>query len=60
MFQKGDHIKYTVVLIFLRIHYLHLMYSEVAWILLFLGTQVQPEILLDPNKLPSRLSFRFL
>ena len=60
MFQKGDHIKYTVVLIFLRIHHLHLMYSEVAWILLFLGTQVQSEILLDPNKLPSRLSFRFL
>ena len=32
-----------------RIQCLHLMYSEVAWILVSLGTQVQPQIILNPD-----------
>ena len=31
---------------------LHLMNSEVAWILVSSGTQVQPEIILNPDYLP--------
>ena len=45
------HIKNTVVLTFRHIQYLHLMYSEVAWVLVYSGTQVQPQIILDPDYL---------
>ena len=34
------------------------MNSKVAWVLGSLGTQVKPQIILDPNYL-SRLTFRF-
>ena len=39
-------IKNGVVLIFWCIQCLYLMYSEVAWVLVSLGTQVQPQIIL--------------
>ena len=35
-----------------HIHCLHLMYSEVVYILESLGTQVQPQIILNPDCLP--------
>ena len=53
--EEAGHIKNTVVFIFRHIQCLHLMYSEVAWVLVSSVTQVQPQIIL-----PSRLSFRFL
>ena len=31
------------------------MYSEVAWVLVFAGTQVQPQIILAPDYLPDYL-----
>ena len=31
------------------------MYAEVAWVLVSLGTQVQPQIILDPDYLPDYL-----
>ena len=31
------------------------MYSEVAWVLVSSGTQVQPQIILDPDYLPDDL-----
>ena len=33
-----------------------LMYSEVAWVLVSLGAQAQPQILLEPHYLPDYLS----
>ena len=50
--QELGHIKNANVLIFQHIECLHLMYSEVAWILVFSGTQVQPQIILDLDHLP--------
>ena len=38
----------TVILIF---QYFHLMYSEVAWVQVSSGTQVQLSIILDPDYL---------
>ena len=32
------------------------MYSEVVWVLVSLGTQVQPKIILEPDYLPDDLS----
>ena len=32
------------------------MYSEVAWVLVFSGTQVQPQIILEPGYVPDYLS----
>ena len=58
--QKGaGHIKNTVVLIFQHIHCLHLMYSEVAWVLISSGTQVRSQIILDPDYLPDYLSVSY-
>ena len=56
MLQEADHINNTVILIFRRIQCSHLMNSEVAWVLVSLGTQVQPQIILDPDYLPDYLS----
>ena len=56
MLQEADHIK-RIVLTFQHIQCLHLMCSEAAWVLLSSGTQVQSQIILDPDYL---LSFRFL
>ena len=56
MLQEAGHIKNTVVLIFWHIQSLHLMYSEVAWVLVSSGTQAANN---TRSRLPSRLSFRF-
>ena len=55
MLQEAGHIKNTVVLIFRHIQCLHLMNSEVAWVLVSSGTQVQPRIILDPDYLSDYL-----
>ena len=53
-------IKNTVVLIFWHIQCLHLMNSEVTWVLLVsLGTRVQPQIILDPDFLLNYLSISY-
>ena len=44
---------------FRHIHCLHLMYAEVAWLLVSLGTQVQPQVILDPDYLPDYLSVSY-
>ena len=35
------------------------MYAEVAWVLVSLGTQVQPQVILDPDYLPDYLSVSY-
>ena len=35
------------------------MYSQVAWVLVSLGTQVQPQIILEPDYLPDYLSVSY-
>ena len=35
------------------------MYAEVAWVLVSLGTQVQPQIILNPDYLPDYLSISY-
>ena len=54
--QEAGHINNTVVLIFRRIQCSHMMNSEVAWVLVSLGTQVQPQIILDPDYLADYVS----
>ena len=56
MLQEAGHRKITNVLIFWDIHCLNLMYAEVAWVLGSSRTQVQPQIILDPDNLPDYLS----
>ena len=56
------HIKNTVVLTILTlwyIHHLHLMYAEVAWALVLLGTQVQPQVILDWDYLLDYISVSY-
>ena len=53
--RSWSHINNTVALaiqIFRHIQCLHLMYAEVAWVLVSSGTQVQPQIILYPDYLP--------
>ena len=52
MLQEAGHIKNTNVLILRYIHCLHLMYADVAWVVVSSGTQVQPQIILNPEYLP--------
>ena len=59
MLQEAGHIKNTAVLIFRHIHCLHLMISEVAWVLVSSGTQVQLQIILDSDYLPHYLSVSY-
>ena len=47
------------ILTFRHIQCLHLMYDEVAWELVYLGTQVQPQIILNPDYLPDYLSVTY-
>ena len=35
------------------------MYAEVVWVLVSLGTHVQPQIILDPDYLPDCLSVSY-
>ena len=55
MLQEAGHIKNTVVLIFRHIQRLRLINSKVAWLLVSLRTQVQPQVILDPDYLPDYL-----
>ena len=59
MFQEAGHIKNTVVLILRHIQSLHLMNSEVAWVLVSSGSQVQSPIVLDPDYIPDYLSVSY-
>ena len=59
MLQEACHIKNKVVFIFRQIQCLHLMYSEVVWVLISSGTQVQPQIILDPDYLPDYFSVHY-
>ena len=59
MLQEAGHIKNTVVLIFWQNQCLHLMNSEVAWVLVSWGTQVKPQIILEPDYLPDYLSVSY-
>ena len=56
MLQKAGHRKIPNVLIFWDIHCLNLMYAKVAWVLVSSRTQVQLQIILDPDNLPDYLS----
>ena len=60
--KSWSHIKNTAVLTivtFRHIRCLHQMYAEVAWVLVFSGTQVQSQVILDPNYLPHYLSVSY-
>ena len=35
------------------------MYAEVAWVLVSSGTQVQPQVIFDPDYLPDYLSVSY-
>ena len=43
------------ILTFQDIQCLHVMYAEVAWVLVSSRTQVQPQVILDPDYLPDYL-----
>ena len=57
--QEVGHINNIVVLIFRYFQYLHLMYSKLAWVVVFSGTQVQPQIILEPDYLSDYLSVSY-
>ena len=59
MLKEAGHIKNTVVLIFQHIQCLHLMNSEIAWVLVSSGSQAQLQIILDPDYLPEYLSVSY-
>ena len=42
-----------------RIYTIHLMNSEETWVLVSSGTQVQPQIILDPDYPPDNLSVSY-
>ena len=58
-FQEVGHINNTVVLIFWYFQCLDFMYSEVTWVLVSSGTQVQPQIIPKPDYLPDYLSVSY-
>ena len=35
------------------------MYAEIAWVLVFLGTKVETQVMLDPDYLPDYLSVSY-
>ena len=57
--QEFGHINNTVDLIFRYFQCLHLMHSEVVWLLVFSGTQFQPQIILQPDYLPDCFSVSY-
>ena len=57
--QEAGHIKNTVVFIIRYIQCLDLMTSEVAWVLVSSGTQVQRQIILDPDYIPDYLTVSY-
>ena len=56
MIQEVGHTNNTVVLIFWYFQCLNLMYSELAWVLVSSGAQVELQIIFEPNYLPDYLS----
>ena len=57
--QGACHIKNRVAVIFRYIHCFHLMSFEVDGVLVSSGTQIQPQITLDPYYLPDCLSVSY-
>ena len=53
MLQESGHVKNTVFMIFQLIHFSN---NEVAWVLVSSGTQVQTQIILNPDCFPDYLS----
>ena len=51
--------KVLTILTFRHIQCLHLMYAEVAWVQVSSGTEVQPQIMLDPDYFPDYLSISY-
>ena len=47
------------LLTFRHIQCLHLMYAEIAWVLVSSRTQIQPQVILDPDYLPDYLSISY-
>ena len=56
MLQENGHRKSTNLLVFWHIQCLHLIYAEVAWVLVSSRTQGQLQTTLDPDYLPDYLS----
>ena len=55
--QEANHVNNAVVLIFLYFQCLHLMYSEVAGVLVVSsGIQVESQIIFEPDYVPDFLS----
>ena len=44
---------------FQHIQCLHLMYAEVAWVLVSSGTHVQRQVILDPDYIPDYVSVSY-
>ena len=59
LLQEGGHMQNTVLLISRHIQCLHLMNSEVVWVIVYSGTQVQPQIIVNPDYLPDFLSLSY-
>ena len=60
--RSWSHVNNTValaLLTFQHIQCLHLMYAEVAWVIVPSRTQVQPQIIPDPDYLPDHLSVSY-
>ena len=57
--QETDPINYTIVLVSSHIQCFNLTYSEVALVLVSLGTQVWPQVILDLDFLPDHLSVSY-
>ena len=57
MLQEAGDIMNTVVLI--DIQCLHLMHSEVSWVIVSSPAQVHPQIILDSDYLPDYLSVAY-
>ena len=60
--KSWPNIKNTVVLTIVtlwHIQCLHLMYAEVDWVLVSSATQVQPQVIFDPDYLPDYLSLSY-
>ena len=57
--QEFDHIKNTVVLLLSHIECLHLMDCEITWVLVFSGTQIKPQIIIDTYYLLDYLFFSY-
>ena len=60
--QEAGHVKNKVVLhlcLLDALFYIYLMHSEVAWILVSSGTQVQPQIVIDPGHFADYLSVSY-